>query len=1003
MTVTLYQAGAGSGKTYTITGELVQRLADNRARPDAILATTFTRKAAAELQDRIQQRLLHPEPGDPALTPAKRLQLAANVRIALIGTVHSVGHRLLSRYAVHLGISPQLEPLEEKAQERHLRRILAEMPSEGLRELDRLARRLGEIEPQMLLLEILDEKRSNALGDDEFRASMVAGTERLIQIMSAGNSVDLPDFPDFYVQCRDMAQRVRGNGDATKKTADALEELEDFARTAHPQWQAWGKVAKLAWSKKSENDTAVLTGLARRANVHRLLHADLRSFTLCLVERVLELQGRYRVYKTSRGLVDFTDLEERLLELLRTPAVRSDLDLDLVVVDEFQDTNPIQLAIFQELAAIAKESLWVGDAKQAIFGFRGTDARLMQDVLGTIPENRRRTLNKNYRSQEGLVECVNRIFEPIFGHSTRLAAHHKGPARIERWQLEGKNRPTRRAAFLAQMQTLIQTMPPSDIAILVRKNDDARDVAKDLQRLNIPCLVQTSGLFNTRECIMVLAGLRLVADTDDALAAATLRHLDDANDTPAWFHEALANPGGQIQGATVAAVREIDAKTTPPNGVVGAVIQALHLADLIAAWGDPMRRAANLDELLLMARKYEDESEQQGKAATLTGLIYWFENLAAKKQDLLPVPASVPAIRILTLWAAKGLEWPCVILLQDGQAPDPHPFTIHVDGGNAAQGKPLEGRQIRYWPYPFGRTYMGGLNADGSGVQDAARQSPEGQTIQRDHDEETQRLLYVGFTRAKTTLILAEGGSNALDLLPAVNTVLPNIGPSSLLNTTYTAITCNQTPTESEPSSTATQWFEASRGHTSFPDRFASPSKVPTSGEISTRAEALPGDHPFPRVKTDDWQSLGQAVHAYLASLPALRGLPQATKESHAAAILARWGRQGELEPHMLVRAGDRLEAWVETNLPGARWSAEVPVAGPRDEGGMWAGTIDLVLDSAQGTLVVDHKSADFVEAGWGEKALEHAGQLACYVRLTGGKAHAVVHLPLGGGMVRLG
>ncbi|MFX6035901.1 UvrD-helicase domain-containing protein, partial [Acinetobacter baumannii] len=84
--------------------------------------------------------------------------------------------------------------------------------------------------------------------------------------------------------------------------------------------------------------------------------------------------------KRTLGAVDFSDQEVLLLSVLRdTEEVRAALagELDLVMVDEFQDTSPLQLALFVELAKLAKRSVWVGDPKQAIYGFRGTDARLI--------------------------------------------------------------------------------------------------------------------------------------------------------------------------------------------------------------------------------------------------------------------------------------------------------------------------------------------------------------------------------------------------------------------------------------------------------------------------------------------------------------------------------------------------------------------------------------------------------------------------------------------------
>ncbi len=885
----LYQAGAGSGKTYTITQELVTRLASGSVRPEHILATTFTRKAAAELKDRIQERLLRPEEGDPSLPLAERLALIQRLGESTIGTVHSVGHQLLSRYALRLGLSPRLEPLEEVSQERHLRRILADMPAEGMEEMDRLAGRFGMEDYQDLVLEVLDAKRANAIPDDIFGASMSAGIERYIEIISEGTTLNLPGWEAFFETASEALARLRANDDAAKKTQKAMDTIGTILKRRRPQWEHWGKAAKLDVAVKSKDAVADLVALARQANLHAELHADLRAFNACLVERVLELQGHYKAYKESRGLVDFTDLEERLLAMVRDETIAKDLDLDLVVVDEFQDTNPIQLAIFQQLAKVSKDSLWVGDKKQAIYGFRGTDPALMEAVVSTIPASDRETLPHNWRSLCGLVDVVNKIFEPLFGEGTALTPKRGDGSHVERWALQGKNKDLRREAFAAQMQELVATHRPGDIAVLVRKNDDARDIAALLDQCGIPCLVQTAGLLSTKEGELVLAGLRFVADRGDALAAATIRHLEG----DAWFSAAVADRDSVYASARIEALKQLDRRRMTPSAMVAAVSQTLDLASRVAVWGEPAKRLANVDELIRLATRYEEETEQQGKAPTLTGLIFWLENLRNKKEDDLPLP-DVDAVQVMTLWKSKGLEWPCVVLFQDGAPPDAHPFRVHVEGGRP-DGDPLDGRSIRYWPYPFGRTFMGGFGTDGSGVQDAAKESPEGQALIEAQRQEIKRLLYVGFTRARDTLILAEGAKNSLSLLGNWEECVPE------------AIACDGVPTGARTAAPTT-WFMPAKGPHDHPKRYHSPSGAePVACEASVTELAR---DVRPKVKTINWADLGNAVHAYLASVPAIQDLREPLKIRHAKECLRRWDCEGHIEPMRLVEAGKTLRRW---------------------------------------------------------------------------------------------
>ena len=125
----------------------------------------------------------------------------------------------------------------------------------------------------------------------------------------------------------------------------------------------------------------------------------------------------YEQYKKRRGLIDYTDMETLILRLLDHPEVREVLseELDLLMVDEFQDTSPIQLEIFLKLSRMAAHSVWVGDPKQSIYGFRGADPQLMQAIIeqsgGVRPEDIQR---HSWRSRQDLVWAANALFTKAF-------------------------------------------------------------------------------------------------------------------------------------------------------------------------------------------------------------------------------------------------------------------------------------------------------------------------------------------------------------------------------------------------------------------------------------------------------------------------------------------------------------------------------------------------------------------------------------------------------------
>ena len=200
--------------------------------------------------------------------------------------------------------------------------------------------------------------------------------------------------------------------------------------------------------------------VCRRWGARAGLHADVRALLAGLAERVLALEDAYDTYKTERGLLDYTDLEVLFLRILEDESLVASLreEIQLAVVDEFQDTNPIQLALFLRLREIAERSIWVGDPKQAIYGFRGADAGLVDAAWRAVEDAEVGELPSNYRSRAGPVRIVGELFardgrgidvgrHPGAGRATSATASRPGdvrsfgpPTSTPWWTLRGSTR-----------------------------------------------------------------------------------------------------------------------------------------------------------------------------------------------------------------------------------------------------------------------------------------------------------------------------------------------------------------------------------------------------------------------------------------------------------------------------------------------------------------------------------------------------------------------------------
>ena len=339
-----------------------------------------------------------------------------------------------------------------------------------------------------------------------------------------------------------------------------------------------------------------------------------------------------------------------------------------------------------------------------------------------------------------------------------------------------------------------------------------------------------------------------------------------------------------------------------------------------------------------------------------------------------------------------------------------------VTGGNSGEGDPLDGRTLQAWTWPFGYSDgpYGGLTT-GSGLEDDALASPEGIERTNRSVQESLRLLYVGCTRAKEKLIFVHrnGKYDWLKRISSVDSLLSSSqgeGEHAIAEVDTTLVIRSLSADMASdcrcPPSTTERWIVLPDSLTSGPQqfRFHQPSQMPATADAAGfTIQQLTGPAHFPSgAKEEHYSDIGNAVHAYLASLPSIVAFDYAQKEAVAERCLASFSVSGLLEPSVIVSSGDRFSAWVDAEFPGARWFTEVPVTVSRAGGGNWNGVIDLLLQLQDGRIVViDHKSAPIRREHCAAKAATFSGQLHAYremmVRAGNKVSSCWIHFPLAG------
>ena len=790
-TIRFISAGAGSGKTFRLTEELEEALVEGRAKPEGVIGTTFTKKAANELRERVRQRLIQ----------SGRNALANQMGQALLGTVNSVCGRLLGRFAFEAGLTPELEVVpEEDAQLMFNRAVDDAVSAQDVRRMNELSERMGiqdkrnKKDWRSHLSLIASTARANDVQLEDLAAWGQSSAKELIGLFPPKAKGNLWD--ELGRAVTGAIRGIRANGDATKGTEKYLRLLQGLRQDIDEKrlaWSDWVKLSKEVPTNKSMDLAEPVKAAASQYDRHPQLQEDIREYCESIFRLAAGSLKQYQDVKKKRGMIDFVDQEQFMLHALDRPDVRAILseELDLLLVDEFQDTSPIQLALFLKLAEAAREAVFVGDIKQAIYGFRGSDPELMLSVQREIKRRGGRPdiLETSRRSRPALIDYTNALFIPAFSDSipseqVRLKPHRKEktsePA-VAHWALCGKNAEQRAESLALGITKLVKsgyrvvdkdTEEPravcyGDIAVLAKLNKHVADLANGFAAKGIPTQMERPGLLSTPEACLALACLRRMADASDTLASAEIMALSDGGEPESWLENRLnyIEPGkpshlwGEVEGfehpvlTSISRSRE-KLRYLSPAEALAFVIGIADVRRTIAAWGPNewrlRQRLQNVDELIAFAENYEEHCRTQQQAATIAGLIIWLDDLQSSELDTQPGDAKSNAVRVLTHHGAKGLEWPVVIATDlDGDL-KPRVWGLNVvsEKKTVDLKDPLAGRFLRYWPFPFG------AQKTGMPVVDAIQRSDFGRLCDAREREESKRLLYVSLTRARDLLVI---------------------------------------------------------------------------------------------------------------------------------------------------------------------------------------------------------------------------------------------------------
>ena len=795
-------AGAGSGKTYRLTHDLAEMLTRkvDPVKPSRIILTTFTKSAAADFLRKARAVLI----------AEKQPVLAAELDSALIGTVHSVCEKFVKKYWYRLGLTLPLNILSSEDKKLYVSRTAEGVARDG--EVKFFAQFAEHFEMNAdfwkeLLSKIVEFKYS--FGLDSFTESCEASCEAIAKLMTAdatGAEALLDDFLGRIVSTitdLNATQKAKGKKESMqtelKEARQLLVGKSLFKKAAVVYKRAVDGAAKSKGYWKDNFDAATFS-VAEDAATRVLLSAEIGDQWQACVRKLFELAVRwedeYRAFKDENRLLDFDDLEQKFIRMLYEAGfedVRQDIrrSYDVLMVDEFQDSNPVQLKIFRKLMELVEESVFVGDQKQAIYGFRGTESTLVEDFVAGMPKA---SLKKSHRSRVALVDAASDVFCRAFGvqrlevfpddptkpydgislKAVRPEEPEGMPPALQHWNTPPKSERSSRRTYSVMAEKIREivasgkwmayqedkTFAPiryRDVAVLLRNGTYVDEVVQAFRSAGVPVSIQEKAILGWAEVQLMLSLVRYVFDEGDACARAEILHLMGGMTSAQIIRDRVAGSTEKAAESLFERLKAIRGRIS--NLSIPEIVESLALElDLygnVAGWGLSETRTRNIGFMVNLARQYAQQCESMNAAPTLPGYVAY---VSSYKPEGHPVDRT-DTVKVLTVHSAKGLEWSMVVLDELDSLDTSEQETFKKEFSGVHPFRRAEGGDVllRVFPTILSKTSSrGGFDTKSNLPAPLMALLTDTEFFKYVSDRkvaEERRLLYVAFTRAKDYLV----------------------------------------------------------------------------------------------------------------------------------------------------------------------------------------------------------------------------------------------------------
>ena len=1011
------EAGAGSGKTTALVARVLALL-DHGVALENIAAITFTEKAADELKNRLRRRLSH---------AGKHPEALEQLDGAAITTLHGFALRILSQHAIEAGLPPQLE--------------VSPFDTFEDRWADSLSRLLHSPEYQQpLVLGRILGISINHLHDlaQALDDSWDLVGERMDVSAPPAEPLTLPDISGFaerFQAVADLADYCRSHDDKMLSRLQAVGEQAELLRGAEGDDQQtlallvrpglrFSKAGRMRNWPDQQDGLPTLSDVARRlGDLGDAVAEAKQQVTEAVIERLALVLGAFTLEaaedRRQRGVLEFHDLLVMARNLLRHPrhgpGVRAALSerYQRMLLDEFQDTDPIQIDLAKLIAAPPEDGgewtrlqdqpghlFYVGDPKQSIYRFRRADIAVFAEA-GSGPTVRRKSLNRNFRTVKPIIDWINDLFDgfmvspepdqqnvqPLYEPLDPVRGEPPTGAPVVVMNTEHPPRAAASELRHAEAEDVAQAVLTAvgqgwsvgdgqdehgderwrparleDICILLPTRTSLAQLQPALERHDIPHRIEAGSLiWSSRAIRDVMAIVRSAADpTDEVNLLNALRSgaFGCGDDDLYAFRVAhggrwdfLASPPpslpadcpvAEAMGWLAGLHHQI--RWLSPSGIIERIVADRRLMES-GCFASPRPRDVwrSLQVVADQARQFEEAG-----GGGVREFIAWVDRKVSERtreSDVILSETDDNAVRITTVHAAKGREFPIVIL-----------------SGTYARPRAIASNVV--WPAEggFGVRFTNSLLTKTFAEHRAREEQME--------EAERVRLLYVALTRARDHLVVSAHRVARLDHSTAKLTMADLVvqHAASLPDIEWQPGALPTGDTASAPSLSYAEW-QAERDASLAQAR--RPPAISGSAVSNIAADAPLGSTTGDPKDFDDclsgedrrtWRragrggtQIGKAVHGVLQTVDL-----RTDGERLGGVVDAQAAAEGvpQAKPTIRALAKSALESNAVREAAASEHWKELFVAAPV-EGVVVEGYVDLLYRTDEGLVVVDYKTDD--------------------------------------------